>query len=166
MPPAEDIPFTLLGPKAEVPPGFWSSYWGVAVLGVAAGRDHVGIVETEHRCHRALPDRHGLLDTIGRLERSGVGGFVQLFVDNDPGDPERYLVFVEQAGLGLPDESYYRDEAHADTRTAYRGHIERMLALAGLDAELFYIPTHAHLAADMQPRHDGIADAVKRLGLA
>ena len=32
MPPSEDIPFTLLGPKAEVPPGFWSSYWGVAVL--------------------------------------------------------------------------------------------------------------------------------------
>ena len=35
MPPAEDIPFTLLGPKAEVPPGFWSSYWGAAVLVVA-----------------------------------------------------------------------------------------------------------------------------------
>jgi hypothetical protein len=35
MPPAEDIPFTLLGPKPEVPPGFWSSYWGAAVLGVA-----------------------------------------------------------------------------------------------------------------------------------
>jgi len=35
MPPAEDIPFALLGPKAEVPPGFWSSYWGAAVLGVA-----------------------------------------------------------------------------------------------------------------------------------
>jgi len=35
MPPAEDIPFTLLGPKAEVPPGFWSSYWGAVVLGVA-----------------------------------------------------------------------------------------------------------------------------------
>ncbi|MBM3868052.1 MAG: hypothetical protein FJ384_03870 [Verrucomicrobia bacterium] len=32
MPPAEDIPFTLLGPKPEVPPGFWSSYWGGAVL--------------------------------------------------------------------------------------------------------------------------------------
>jgi hypothetical protein len=35
MPPVEEIPFTLLGPKAEVPPGFWSSYWGAAVLGVA-----------------------------------------------------------------------------------------------------------------------------------
>jgi hypothetical protein len=35
MPPAEDIPFVLLGPKAEVPPGFWSSYWGAGVLAVA-----------------------------------------------------------------------------------------------------------------------------------
>jgi hypothetical protein len=35
MPPAEDIPFKLLGPKAEVPPGFWSSYWGAGVLAVA-----------------------------------------------------------------------------------------------------------------------------------
>jgi hypothetical protein len=35
MPPAEDIPFALLGPKAEVPPGFWASYWGAAVLVVA-----------------------------------------------------------------------------------------------------------------------------------
>jgi hypothetical protein len=35
MPPAEDIPFVLLGPKPEVPPAFWSSYWGAAVLGVA-----------------------------------------------------------------------------------------------------------------------------------
>ncbi|MBX9717876.1 MAG: peptidase M13, partial [Microbacteriaceae bacterium] len=74
-----------------------------------------------------------LLATLGRLERRGVAGVVQLFVDNDPGDPERYLVFVEQGGIGLPDESYYREDAHADTRTAYRGHVERMLALAGLD---------------------------------
>ncbi|CAN5115733.1 hypothetical protein BH11ACT5_BH11ACT5_01740 [soil metagenome] len=49
-----------------------------------------------------------LLGTLGRLERGGSSGFFQLFVDNDPGQPERYLVFVEQGGLGLPDESYYR----------------------------------------------------------
>ena len=48
------------------------------------------------------------LETLGRLERQGVSGFVQLFVDNDPGDPERYLVFVEQGGIGLPDEIYFR----------------------------------------------------------
>ncbi|GAA1693764.1 M13 family metallopeptidase [Microcella alkalica] len=81
----------------------------------------------------AIDDRDALIETIGRLERQGARGFVQLFVDNDPGDPERYLVFVEQGGLGLPDESYYREESHAATLAAYRGHVERMLALAGLD---------------------------------
>jgi putative endopeptidase len=81
----------------------------------------------------AITDRESLLATIGRLERSGSHGFVQLFVDNDPGNPERYLVFVEQGGLGLPDEAYYREETHADTLAAYRAHVGRMLALAGFD---------------------------------
>jgi len=74
-----------------------------------------------------------LLTTIGLLERQGVSGFVQLFVDNDPGQPERYLVFIEQGGLGLPDESYYREEKFAEIRTEYVAFIERMLTLAGLD---------------------------------
>ncbi len=72
------------------------------------------------------------LAALGELERSGVSGFYQLFVDNDPGDPERYLVFAEQGGIGLPDESYFRDEKFADVRTAYRAHLERMFGLAGL----------------------------------
>ncbi len=81
-----------------------------------------------------IADRDALLTTIGRLERRGARGFTALYVDNDPGDPERYLVIVEQAGLGLPDESYYRESAHAETLVAYRAHVERMLALAGFDA--------------------------------
>lgn len=75
-----------------------------------------------------------LLATLGRLERGGSSGFFQLFVDNDPGNPERYLVFIEQGGLGLPDESYYRDEKFAEIREKYVAFLERMLALAGLDA--------------------------------
>ncbi|ANP71080.1 M13 family metallopeptidase [Cryobacterium arcticum] len=73
------------------------------------------------------------LATLGRLERVGVAGTFQLYVDNDPGNPERYLVFVEQAGLGLPDESYYRDEKFASVREAYLAFVERMLTLAGVD---------------------------------
>jgi putative endopeptidase len=72
-----------------------------------------------------------LLETAAHLERQGVGGFFRLFVDNDPGNPERYLVFLEQGGISLPDESYFRDDKFADIRAAYLAHIERMLALAG-----------------------------------
>jgi putative endopeptidase len=72
-----------------------------------------------------------LLETIGRLEKSGLSGFYQLFVDNDPGNPERYLVFVEQGGISLPDESYYREERFASIRSAYLAHVQRMFELAG-----------------------------------
>ena len=73
----------------------------------------------------------GFMSTLGDLERDGIGSFVSVWVDNDPGDPERYLVFLEQSGIGLPDESYFREETFASVRTAYRAHLERMFAIAG-----------------------------------
>jgi putative endopeptidase len=73
-----------------------------------------------------------LLQLVGTFERRGIGGFYQLFVDNDPGNPERYLVFVEQSGISLPDESYYREEKFAHVRTEYLAHVQRMLELAGV----------------------------------
>jgi putative endopeptidase len=76
-------------------------------------------------------DIPSLLATVGRLERSGVHGFYQLFVDNDPGDPDRYLVFFEQGGLSLPDESYYREDGFAKIRDAFVTHLQRMFELIG-----------------------------------
>ena len=81
----------------------------------------------------AIESVPSFLSTLGALERAGVGGFAALFVDNDPGDPERYVVFLEQSGIGLPDESYFREERFADIRAAYRAHLERMFGLVGLD---------------------------------
>ncbi|AYG03663.1 M13 family metallopeptidase [Gryllotalpicola protaetiae] len=72
------------------------------------------------------------LESLAHFERNGVSGFYQLFVDNDPGDPERYLVFFEQAGLALPDESYYREDTFASLRQTYIAHIQTMFELAGV----------------------------------
>jgi len=73
------------------------------------------------------------LASAGHFERRGTSGFFQLFIDNDPGDPERYVVFIEQGGLGLPDESYYREEKFAEIRDKYVVYLEKILKLAGLD---------------------------------
>ena len=81
----------------------------------------------------AVSDIPSLLETLGRLERQGVSGFFQLYIDNDPGNPERYIALFEQGGLGLPDESYYREEKFADIRTAYVGYLQKMFELAGMD---------------------------------
>lgn len=39
------------------------------------------------------------------------------------------------------------------------------IALNGLDLGLFYIPTHAHIADDMRPRTEGVAESLTALGL-
>ncbi|MDR2454935.1 MAG: peptidase M13 [Bifidobacteriaceae bacterium] len=80
-------------------------------------------------------DRAALARVLGRLERGGVGGGIGLFVDTDPGDPARYVLNLHQAGLGLPDEAYYREDQHAAVREAYKKHLARVFGLVaqGLD---------------------------------
>ncbi len=80
---------------------------------------------------RSVRDRASLLAALGHLFRVGVGGPAIAFVNTDDRDPDRYVVYLEQGGLGLPDESYYREEAHAATLAAYGPHVARMLTLAG-----------------------------------
>jgi putative endopeptidase len=83
----------------------------------------------EARAVRSTPE---LLATLGRLERLGIDGLYRFYVDTDPGNPERYVVFFEQGALSLPDESYYREDRFAHVRDAFAGHVRRMFELAGL----------------------------------
>ncbi|CAB4683734.1 MAG: peptidase M13 [Actinobacteria bacterium] len=71
---------------------------------------------------------------MGELERTGSSGLFGFYVNNDPGNPERYLVNMYQGGLGLPDESYYHDEKYAAFRDAYVPYIASMLQHAGWSA--------------------------------
>lgn len=64
--------------------------------------------------------------------RHGVTALIDIDNDADPGDPKRYLVFVGQSGIGLPDEEYYRLDEHAGIRDAYLQHIAAILELAGV----------------------------------
>jgi putative endopeptidase len=59
-----------------------------------------------------------LVTATGQLQRGGLSGFFGVFVDNDPGNPDRYLVFLEQGGISLPNENYYREEQFASVRDA------------------------------------------------
>ncbi len=81
----------------------------------------------------AVTDIPSFLRTVGALERDGVSGLIDLYVEPDPGDPTRYVPFLIQGGLSLPDESYYRLDNFAETREAYTAHIARILGLAGVD---------------------------------
>ena len=80
-----------------------------------------------------VTDISGLVATLGAIERSGVAGMFGMYVSPDKGSPDRYLLTVVQGGIGLPDESYYREDQFAEIRSSYLRHMERMLGLAGID---------------------------------
>ncbi len=80
---------------------------------------------------QACSTKAELTGALGTLQRTGAGGAVGFWVDNDAHDPEKYVVYLMQGGLGLPDESYYREEQFAEIRAAYGPHIARMLTLGG-----------------------------------
>jgi putative endopeptidase len=78
----------------------------------------------------AVEDAEALTALMGELAGQGLGGFFSFFVDTDARDSGRYIAYLHQGGLGLPDESYYREDGFAPIREGYVAHIARMLTHA------------------------------------
>ncbi|MGX9789133.1 M13 family metallopeptidase [Mycobacterium sp. MMS18-G62] len=114
---------------------------------------------TELAAIDAASDAASLAAVLGALQRAGVGGGTGVYVDTDSKDSTRYLLHLNQSGLGLPDESYYRDEQHAEILAAYPEHIAAMFALV-------YGGDHAETAARIVALETKLAaahwDVVKR----
>lgn len=73
-----------------------------------------------------------LADALAQLQRTGISGLLSAYVDQDAKDPTRYVVYLNQSGLSLPDEAYYREERHRETLDAFEKHVARMFQLTGL----------------------------------
>ncbi|HSH26973.1 MAG TPA: M13 family metallopeptidase N-terminal domain-containing protein, partial [Wenzhouxiangella sp.] len=68
------------------------------------------------------------------MGRQGTGSVVAAFVTLDQGNPDRYLTYLYQSGLGLPDRDYYTrdDEPFPSHRQAYRDYIAATFERAGV----------------------------------
>ena len=73
-----------------------------------------------------------LVALAGRLFRADVSGLFYIYPAPDAGNPDRVLLYTGQGGLGLPDESYYREEKFVPTVEAYRDYVGTMFGMAGI----------------------------------
>ena len=112
----------------------------IANLGVRPLLDELAGVDT------ALTPTE-LAAELGELQRTGIGGGTGLYVDTDSKNSTRYLLHLTQSGLGLPDESYYRDPQHAAILAEYPKHIARMFALVYGEHEGDWEATAAQIVA-------------------
>jgi putative endopeptidase len=69
---------------------------------------------------------------MGRADL-GLAAPINFDVSIDDKNPDRYITYVTQGGLSLPDRDYYlkKDEQFAELRTKFLAHIEKLLGLAG-----------------------------------
>jgi endothelin-converting enzyme/putative endopeptidase len=77
----------------------------------------------------ALRDVRDLAAFLGEFERLGGHGLFGSYVNTDDRNSDRYLFHITQGGLGLPDESYYREDKFAEIRDKYVAYLTDLLAL-------------------------------------
>ena len=81
-------------------------------------------------------DKAALIRTIGALKPIDMGPDVfDIAVFGDPKNPDTNVVHLEQSGIGLPDEAYYREDHYAPIREAYVDMVAKQLRLAGYGDE-------------------------------
>lgn len=98
------------------------------MLGISPLRPWLERIEKIH-------DLSSLVLTFAHLEKIGGGGPWGFVIDQDMQNSEKYLIYIHQSGLGMPDRDYYL-KSNAESvrvRDAYQKHLEAMFALMGSD---------------------------------
>ncbi|WP_413336673.1 M13 family metallopeptidase [Brevibacterium sp. GP-SGM9] len=80
----------------------------------------------------AAEDKSELAALLARFEIEGIGGVLGGYVTADAKDSDVYALYLDQAGISLPDEDYYFNDDHAEVRAKFLAHVQKMSALAGL----------------------------------
>ena len=96
-----------------------------------AGANSKGIEPAAAELHRIAEVKNpsDLADAFAHLSRLGVALPIDINVDQDHKDSSRYVVYLMQAGLGLPDRDYFLsdDARFRDLRGKYQAHLVHML---------------------------------------
>ena len=96
----------------------------IEAAGLDPIRDELGLIDS-------AIDKAALTRVLGTINPAGGPDLFGLAVYGDPGDPDRNIAHLEQAGLCLPDEAYYREDHYAPVREAYVAMVATQLVNAG-----------------------------------
>jgi putative endopeptidase len=83
----------------------------------------------------AIEDHAAMSRWFGDANDISIDGPFNLFVNQDDKDSTKYVMFLVQSGLGLPDKEYYFDDSERglQLRDAYVAYSEKLLAASGYE---------------------------------
>src|SRR5256885_2654536 len=108
---------------------FYASFMDEAQIdrtGLAAIAPELGAI-------RSAASRSDLAALMGQSAYGFYPAIVAPYVDSDLKAPERYAVYLNQSGLGLPDRDYYLKPEFAPQREAYTSYATQLLTSLGWD---------------------------------
>lgn len=81
----------------------------------------------------AIRNRRQFIETVARLQQSGVNALFRFGPSPDLHNASMNIAAVDQGGLGLPDRDYYlkNDAKSVETRAKYVEHMQKMFELLG-----------------------------------
>ena len=81
---------------------------------------------------RAVKNKDQMARLMGEALGGGFGGsFFGSFVNDDSKNPDYYVLYMGQSGLGLSDRELYLQEKFAPQKTRYQQYVAQMLGMAG-----------------------------------
>ena len=98
----------------------------------------------------AIASLKDFISTLSKLEARGLSGIFGTFIYADMKDASTNIMYLQQGGISLPDEAYYREEKYADIRAAFLVHVAKIFDLAG-------VPSSAALATKVMALETSLA---------
>src|SRR4030095_5782641 len=127
---------SLRAPQTLDTPGkrLAATFYASGIDEAAVNRRGLESVQSLLREINALQERSQLPAILAKLARVGIDPPLRVYVQPDPKDRRRYLLTIDQGGLGLPDrDDYFRSDARgAALREGYEVYTGRLETLAGL----------------------------------
>ena len=109
-------------------------------------------IERQLEAIDAAASKTELTRALGAMNPAGGPDLIGIAVYGDPGAPETNIIHVEQAGLGLPDEAYYREDHYMPIREAYVDMVAKQLKNAKLAADSEQAEADAKRFLDVETR--------------
>ena len=98
----------------------------------------------------AIASLKDFISTLSKLEARGLSGIFGTYIYADMKDASTNIMYLQQGGISLPDEAYYREEKYADIRAAFLVHVAKIFDLAG-------VPSSAALATKVMALETSLA---------
>ncbi len=79
-----------------------------------------------------ITDKATLVPTLATFQHEGITGLFGAFVSNDAKKSDEHILYLNQGGITLPDEAYYRDSKFKPIREKFVAHVANIFELAGI----------------------------------